>query len=229
MRHVITLGLLALAAGLVGACGAQEQQLAEGDCVEELVWRGGQWAGHRHRPPLAERIDRTTTLACGKPYARVSIHRIPGVDPSVAVGVRRRGERSYLALGPGYVVQSPRHPFHRVLYGSEERPRPYDGLTCRGPRALVARVSRAPVGDERWLTVRAERPRERRFLRGRNVGGNLSIFAATAIDGLDRRGIPYVERGRRLRLTLRACRGGAAAEDGLRGLAFLVVDRMSAR
>ena len=158
----------------------------------------------------------------------MSIHRIAGVDPSEAVGVRRRGKRSHLALGPGYVVQSPRHPIHRVLYGTDERSRPYDGLICRRPRTLLARVSRAPVGDERWLTARAERPRDRGFLGGRNVRGNLSVFAASAIEGLDRRGIPYVARGQRLRLTLRACRGGPAGEDWLRGLAFLVVDRTSA-
>ena len=46
----------------------------------------------------------------------------------------------------------------------------------------------------------------------------LSLDAGTVIEGLERGGIPYVERGERLRLALRACQGGPQADEGLRGL-----------
>jgi hypothetical protein len=227
--RALAAGLLACATAAGLACGAREPE-AEGDCVERLFWRGVEYAGHPHRPAFAERLGATTTRACGKPHQRVAIHRVRDVHPSVAIAVKRDepgGRRRFLALGPGYVVQSPRHPLHGVLFGSDERPAPYRGLVCRSPRTLTARVVRAPLGEERWVRVRGMRPGDRRFLRGRNVDGNLSIFADSVIEGLDRGDIPYVEAGKRVRLALRACRGGPAAEEGLRGLTFLVVDRMS--
>ena len=69
----------------------------------------------------------------------------------------------------------------------------YDGQVCRR-RAVDARVIRTPMGDERWLTVRAVAPDDRRYVQGRGVRGVLSIDAGTVIDGLDRGGIPYVKQ-----------------------------------
>ena len=223
------MGVAVLAAAL--AVGCQEGPLAfEGDCEERLFWRGAEYAGHPQRPALTELLGHTTTRACGKPHEQVEVYRIGRVDPSVAIGIRREqpgGRRRFLGLGPGYIVQSPRHPFHRVVYESDELPDAYDGQVCRRPRAVDARVIRTPMGDERWLTVRAVAPDDRRYVQGRGVRGVLSIDAGTVIDGLDRGGIPYVKSGQRLRLQLRACRGGPQAEEGLRGLAWLVVVGMS--
>jgi hypothetical protein len=229
LLRMLVASLLMLATAAAIACDAKGPE-ADGDCLERLFWRGVEYAGHPHRPVFAERLGMTSTRACGEPHERVTIYRIRGVHPSVAVAVRRKqpgGRRRYLALGPGYFVQSPRHPLHRVLFGSDARPAPYGGLVCGSPRTVTARVVRVPLGEERWLTVREQRPGDRRFLLGRNVGGSLSIFADSIITGLDRGGIPHVKRGQDLRLVLRACRGGPASEDWLRGLAFLVVDRMS--
>ena len=64
-------------------------------------------------------------------------------------------------------------------------------------------------------------------MNGRRVRGVLSLDAGTVIEGLERGGIPYVERGERMRLVLRACRGGAQADEGLSGLDWLVVVRMA--
>ena len=231
MRRRLAAGLLGLCtAAAFAGCQRSEVQSFEGECVEELVWRGVDWAGHPHRPAFGERLGRTKTLACGKPFQGVTIHRILGIDPSVAIAVKRDepgGRRRYLSLGPGYVVQSPEHPFHRVVYGSDDLPDAYEDQICRGKRTVLARVTRAPLGDERWLTVRAARSKDARFVQGRGVRGVLSIDAGTAVEELERGGIPYVERGERLRLVLRACRGGPQADEGLRGLDSLVVVRMA--
>jgi hypothetical protein len=231
MRRALTVGLVSVGLAAVLALGCRDgAPKANGDCVERLMWRGAEYAGHPHRPAMTEQLGRTTTIACDEPFEEVSIYRIPDVHPSVAVGVRRDrpgGRRRFLGLGPGYIVQSPRHPFHRVVYESDELPNAYDGQVCRRPRAVDARVIRTPMGDERWLTVRAVAPDDRRYVQGRGVRGVLSIDAGTVIDGLDRGGIPYVKSGQRLRLRLRACRGGPQAEEGLRGLAWLVVVGMS--
>jgi hypothetical protein len=85
------------------------------------------------------------------------------------------------------------------------------------------------VYETKWLRVGAERTADRRYLRGGNVGGILSLDARSELEGLDREGVPYIEAGDRLRAILRACVAGPEAPPGLRGLNKLIVVRITPR
>jgi hypothetical protein len=131
---------LAVAAALAAGCG--EGADLQGDCEERLVWNGHDYGGTRARPPLGERLGRTATLGCGgEPNRRVTIFGIRGVSPSVAIAVRPDGEPRFLGLGPGYIVESPRHPLHRAVFGSDDEPDAYKGQRCRTPRSVLARAA----------------------------------------------------------------------------------------
>jgi hypothetical protein len=228
VRVVILAGFLACAA-LASGCGRDEAGLV-GECVERLVWKGRDYGGLRHQPLLGERLGRTATLGCaGEPLHRVTIFEVRGVSPSIAIAVQPVGRRRYVGLGPGYIVESPRHPLHRAAYGGEDEPDHYADHHCRRPRTLPVRVLTTPVYETKWLRVGAERTADRRYLRGGNVGGILSIDARSELEGLDREGVPYIEAGDRLRAVLRACVAGPEAPPGLRGLNKLIVVRITPR
>jgi hypothetical protein len=216
---------LAVAAALAAGCG--EGADLQGDCEERLVWNGHDYGGTRARPPLGERLGRTATLGCGgEPNRRVTIFGIRGVSPSVAIAVRPDGEPRFLGLGPGYIVESPRHPLHRAVFGSDDAPDAYEGQRCRRPRSVVARAVTTPVYEDKPLKVAAARRADRPYLRGRGVRGQVSFDAGSAIEGFDRGGVPFIEAGDRLRLLLRACTYGPEADPGLRGISKLVVARL---
>jgi hypothetical protein len=216
---------LAVAAALAAGCG--EGADLQGDCEERLVWNGHDYGGTRARPPLGERLGRTATLGCRRePNRRVTIFGIRGVSPSVAIAVRPDGERRFLGLGPGYIVESPRHPLHRAVFGADDAPDAYKGQRCRRPRSVLARALTTPVYETRSLTVAAERRADRPYLRGHGVRGIVSFDAGSVIEGFDRGGVPFIKAGDRLRLVLRACKYGPQASPGLRGLDRLVVVRL---
>jgi hypothetical protein len=213
-----------LAAALAAACAGSELHQ---DCVERLVWKGHDYGGTMGRPPLGERLGRTATLGCGgEPSRRVTIFSIRGVSPSVAIAVQPRGGHRFLGLGPGYIVESPRHPLHRAVFGTDDEPDAYEGQRCRPPRSVLARAVTTPVYEEKPLTVAAARGADRAYLRGRGVRGEVSFGAGSAIEGFDRGGVPFIEAGDRLRLLLRACTYGPEADPGLRGISNLVVVRL---
>jgi hypothetical protein len=202
----------------------------EGECVERLVWKGRDYGGDSYRPRLGDRLGRTATLDCdGSPNRRITVFSIPAVSPSVAIAVKPDGDRRFLGLGPGYIVESPRHPLHSAVFGSKDRPDVFRDQRCRPHRVVLARAVTTPVYGTKWLTVAAERPADRPYLRGRGVRGTVTFDATTALDGLERNGAPYIATGDRLRLTLRACRFGPEADPGLRGIASLVVVRAHRR
>jgi hypothetical protein len=203
-----------------------------GDCAERLVWQGREYAGLRHRPPLGEPVG-TTTLRCdGEPSSRVQFLRLKGVDTSVAIGVRPKGKPRlvggpYVGLGPGYVVQSPRHPFHRAVFGADDEPDEYQGRRCDPPRTVLARALNTPLADRRGLVVAAERPSDQTYLNADFVRGSVSFDVSSEIRGFDRGGVPYVERGDRFRLRLRACVLDAGSDDkGSRRLVVVRLDRI---
>jgi hypothetical protein len=211
---------------LAAGCDSYSSEM-DGDCVERLVWQGHDWGGTRGRPPLGPRLGRTATLGCsGEPARQVTIYGVRGVDPSVAIAVQPHGSHRWLGLGPGYIAESPRHPLHRLLFGAHE-PDEYVDQVCRRPRSLPARARTTPIYEGRPLRVAAERPADRRYLRGRNVGGVLTLDVRSVLKGVDRGGVPFVKAGDRLRLVLRACVYGPQAPDGLRGLHKLIVVRLA--
>lgn len=120
-------GLAVAAVTAVGCEGAGLQ----GQCVERLVWKGREYGGTGALPPLGHRLGRTATLGCdGEPSRQVTIFGVRGVSPSVAVAVRADGERRSLGLGPGYIVESPRHPLHRAVFGADDEPDAYGLVSC---------------------------------------------------------------------------------------------------
>jgi hypothetical protein len=222
----LTAGLVV--AVLAAGCESYSSEM-EGDCEERLVWQGHDWGGARGRPPLGARLGRTWTRGCGdERNERVTIYGVRGVDPSVAIAVQPRGTHRYLGLAPGYIVESPRHPLHRLLFGAHE-PNEYADQICRRPRSVPARARTTPIYQGRPLRVAAERSADRRYLRGHNVDGVLAFDVRSVLDGVDRRGVPFVKAGDRLRLVLRACVYGPQAPDGLRGLHKLIVVRLERR
>jgi len=223
-----TLVALLLTAALAAGCGGGQESAAGGDCVERLLWSGGEYGGTPGRPPLGEVLGRTATLGCGgEPSREVTIFSVRGVHPSVAIAVRPEGGRRFLGLGPGYLVESPRHPLHDVVFGSESQPDTYRGYDCRRPRSVLARAVTTPVHETTSLIVAAERRADRSYLRGRGADGVLTFDAGSVIEGFDRHGIPFIEVGDRFRLLLRACTGGSEAPPGLRGLDKRIVVMLS--
>ncbi len=211
---------------LLAACSDPE---LEGDCVERLFWKGREYDGLRSKVEPGPLVGRAASFACGEHLGTVALRRVPGVRPSIAVVVSPRGQRSYVGLGAGYLIESPAHPFHDEMVGSMwNEPDRYDLQRCGPPRDVPARALRTPLPIERPLQVAALRAKDRRYVTGRGVQGILTMDARTEIaDRLDRLGVPYVEAGDHVRLRLRACRFTRQAEPGLRGLAQLNVVRVA--
>jgi hypothetical protein len=212
--------------GCWAAVGCQNAEL-EGDCLERLVWKGQEYGGLRGRPPAGESLGRTWTYACKERHQRVRIRRLIGVHPSIGVAVQPRGRHRYIGLGPGYIVESPRHPMHRAAFGSDNEPDEYEYQRCHAPRTVPARALATPIHENRALTVAAERRRHTGYIEGRGVQGVLSFDARSVVEGFDRHGVPHIRAGDRFRARLRACRYGRDAPDGLRGLAKLIVVRVT--
>lgn len=132
---------------------------------------------------------------------RVSLFRLPGVDPHVAVGARGPlGREVYLAAG--YFPQLPDHPFHKAAYGSARRPNEQTGWRCgTSIRDLVGTVVNETPGWGWVFQVRFESNRVRRQY-GRTA---LSVDAHTTITGFDEFGLPRIEEEDHLRATVREC------------------------
>jgi hypothetical protein len=136
---------------------------------------------------------------------------VPGIDPSIAVGVHPGDRRPYIGYGEGYILESPRHPFHRAmrrLSGNYDR-------RCRAPRALSGRARTTPLWAHRPL-----------LLAGQGVRGELTMDEHSRFEGFDRHGIPYIEAGDRFRALISTCIGGPNADPGLRGLRWHMIVRI---
>jgi hypothetical protein len=102
---------------------------------ERLVWKGQDYGGDRYKPPLGERLGWTATLGCkGEPNRQVTIFKVRGVSPSIAIAVKPDGQRRFLGLGPGYIVESPRHPLHRAVFAPTTS-RTLTRISAAGPHA----------------------------------------------------------------------------------------------
>jgi hypothetical protein len=114
-----------------------------------------------------------------EPDVETGVRAVSGVPPEVAV--YHESGTSTIYLNTGFFAELPDHPLHDRLYGSPDRPRNrVRGRACR----LDAEVS--STGN---LVVRdGERPVV------------VGVDARTRITGFDRGGLPYLERGDRLRI-----------------------------
>jgi hypothetical protein len=225
------LGICALTGLLASGCGgAGERPRFEGDCMARVTWRGVDFAsaGSRFKAPVAfgPRIGKAAIRACpGDPVLPVRAMSIRGVAPDVAIGLEGNEWPRSLWLAAGYIGESPRHPLHRAIYGSDREPDATAGYRCEASRSLRARVAGAPQYQREPLHVIARHARDTPFLTGGDADGLVALDAHTRIDGLTRHGIPYVHAGERVRLVVRACRAIHEHPDA-RGDRLLVVDRL---
>lgn len=189
-----------------------------------LIWRGDTYHGTGELtapPPRGRELGVGVVPGCNDtpgaesaPDRDVRLVAIEGVTARVAVYV---DDEPFAYVAGGYLVESPRHPLHDAIFGSAARPDEHAGFRCGEPRLLRARVEAAPalgrVFRVEGMNAEAE------SLLERYDDGAVFVDAATAVSGFDREGIPFVEEGVELSLTLRECKGSGGARK-------LVVERL---
>jgi hypothetical protein len=120
-----------------------------------------------------------------EPDAEIGLREVSGVPPEVAV-YRERGT-STIYLNTGYLTELPDHPLHDRIHGSRDRPR----RRARGKPCRIDGEVRETWG---YPVVSVE---------GRTV--IVGVSARTRVTGFDRDGLPYLERGDRLRIHGHGC------------------------
>ena len=124
-------------------------------------------------------------------------------------------ERQALHFGPGYLTESPRHPLHTALYRKELDET--KGLRCAGARSLAGRVEFTPGFG---MVIRSKGLDDPSSALLRPYDGVVFVDAGTEFDGLDRAGIPYLEKGTEVSVEAQPCEGGGGSRK-------LVVTRMT--
>ncbi|MGH3036205.1 MAG: hypothetical protein ACRDMU_03400 [Gaiellaceae bacterium] len=209
----------------------------EPDCPGQLVWEDTRSsAADVVAARLGSRLGTGVLPGCGAPGFEtipdepVAVHTIRGADPAVAVASVSEDGSRLAWLGGGYLVESPRHPFHGAFYGDQsarDRLADFDcgpPLTARGT-ALSTPVPQAPT----LLRVQAKDAAVEELLRAEGTDRIVSLDAATDLEGLPRRhGVPFVGFGDELTLALRVCDGKESA-PGVAGLRLLVAAALAAR
>ena len=161
-----------------------------------MEWKGREYSGGF--PTRGVEFGRTIGTAvepfCGMPGeepaepSTLTVRRIKGVRPAIAVGVREYGGTW---LAHGYVIESPRHPLHRTVFRRDTRPNETRGWTCGATFTRRGRIAQEPPYV---LRIRIGRARPDFF-----------VDANTSFVGLDRLGVPYLGRGTRVKLTATRC------------------------
>lgn len=161
------------------------------DCGDSLVVRGGRTSPSPTAPPTPVRVV-----------------GVPGVDPTLAVGVADQPHSLYLAAGR--FAQLADHPLHEALYGRPDRPNERRDAGC-GATVALRGTAAGGAGPLLPLDVTGADPRGRPFV-GRRIG--VLVDVATRMNGLDRQGLPYVGPDQRLQVTAWVCkrRGVASAK-----------------
>jgi hypothetical protein len=222
------------------AAGCNQPESAEGtrtepaatlDCAYPLVWNDVRYevgmdlaASSNLGPELGSGV----VLGCGSeelgyyPDEDVDVRRIEGTAPSIAVAALLENASEPLVwLAHGYLVESPRHPLH-VDLAESRRIDGHEGFTCGGPLTTNARALTTPAPGQP-LEVAAEDPEVESLLVAPGAQRLVSVESDTAISGLERHGVPYVERGDEFVLVVRAC-DGDESRPGLAGLRLLIAD-----
>lgn len=242
---VVQAGALVALAIIVAAAGCAGQERAGStptepdaalDCAYPLVWNEVRYEAGIDLPSsarLGPELGPGVVLGCGSeemgyyPDENVSVRRIDGVDPAVAVAARiKDADRPIVWLGHGYLVESPRHPLHPTIatsWGLDG----HQGFTCGASRKTRAYVLSTPAPGQP-LEVRADDPEVEALLTEPGTQRLVSVEADTVVSGLERHGVPYVERGDELVLALRPCDGNEN-EPGLAGLRLLIAESIEGR
>lgn len=236
MRGAVVTLLALVAAGCGGGPTSDPEAQPEPDCAHPLVWGGVTYdpgldlpATHEVGPSLGSGV----VLGCGDveaggvPDELVTVRGIERINPAVAVAVNLEDATEPIVwLAPGYVIESPEHPLHAAavewLSVGES---PGNDFTC-GP-ALETRARALSTPRQNYpLEVRADDPGVESLLTESDTQRVVSLASDTEITGLERHGVPYVERGDEFTLVLRAC-DGKESEPGLAGLRVLYADRLA--
>ena len=228
---LVAFGLLLASVG----CGTEPETLLEPDCPGQLVWEDTRSsAADVETARIGSRLGTGVLPGCGAPGFEtvpdepVAVHAIRGTDAAVAVASVSEDGSRLAWLGGGYLVESPRHPFHGAFYGdpaSRDRLADFD---CGPPLRTRATALSTPVPQApTLLRVQADDAAVEELLRAEGTGRIVSLDAATNLDGLPRRhGVPLVRLGEELTLALRVCDGKESA-PGAAGLRLLVAEALS--
>jgi hypothetical protein len=241
----IAAGVLVVGVMVVAGAGCARQENASGtptepaanlDCAYPLVWNEVRYEPGLDLPAssrLGPDIGSGVVLGCGSkemgyyPDEDVRVRSVEGVHPSIAVAaLLEDADRPIVWLGHGYLVESPRHPLHAALatsLGLEG----HEGFTCGDSRTTTARALSTPAPGES-LEVEADGPEVEALLTAPGTQRFVSVEADTAISGLERHGVPYVERGDEFVLAFRVC-DGDENEPGLVGLRLLIADSIQGK
>jgi hypothetical protein len=229
--------LVALAmAGCGGGSASDSADRPEPDCAYPLVWAGTTYDPELDLPATSElgpSLGAGTVLGCGDlseggiPDERVGVRRIEGIHPEVAVAALLEGGTDPIVwLAPGYLLESPAHPLHRAAVESAGVGEPPgDDFTCGRPLATPGRALSTPRQNFP-LEVQAEEPAVESLLTEAGTQRVVSLTTDTVITGLERHGVPYIERGDEFTLVVRAC-DGVESESGVAGLRLLYADRLA--
>jgi hypothetical protein len=203
------------------------------DCLALLAWNGVKYEGVQIDEPrtLGRRLGTAVIPECGpEPERRVAIRRIKGIHPSIAVvapGPSGTHPDSMIVwVGPGYLLSSPIHPLHedtRTAVGSRDATA---GFQCETPRTVRGRALETPAAASGYLRVAVDDPVLEAFLMRDDVDRIVNLDRETAVRGLTRHGVPYVEVGDEFELTASECEG-REDESGLVGLQLLVATKLS--
>ena len=166
---------------------ARAVELGAEIAANAVLWNGNIYLGNPLDMPRGSRVGTGTMPPCasGDAPRRVSVHRIRGVNPPVALAVA--GDHDSVFLAEGFFPQLASHPVHEAI-------RRRSGPLPR-PRRCRSRL-------ERTGTVTAVRPLH---VRSSNRTIALSLYADTRITGFLRAGEPYLQAGDRIIVRGRVC------------------------
>lgn len=151
-----------------------------GSHTKHAVHRGA-WVGTGVLPACHDLIINGQP-APGERDTPVSVYRAGRAHPKIALMIRGDGDRS-VYLAAGFLIESPKHPLHRAIYGSASEPDAGSDPGC-GKR-LVRSVGRVRYPVESGRIDLAGRERDRA----------IRIDTHTKLRGRTRLGVPYVGLG----------------------------------
>jgi hypothetical protein len=207
---------------VVAAVGCAQKETAGGtptepaanlDCAYPLLWNEVRYVPGIDLPAssrLGPDIDSGVVLGCASeemgyyPDEDVRVRRIESVDPFIAVAALiKDAARPIVWRGHGYLVESPRHPLHSAIAWGLDG---HQGFTCGESQTTTARALLTPAPGQP-LEVGADDTEVEALLAASGTQRLVSIDEGTAISGLERHGVPYVERGDEFVLAVRPCDG----------------------
>jgi Family of unknown function (DUF6281) len=217
------LAILGTAFALVAAgCGSKASTVpsapktsssASASCVLAVEWNGTTYAGGLGQlyatVKFGEPLGSGLIPACNDTGENdeedqpVKIISIDGVDPAVAIGMEGFDQPLF---APGYVLESTAHPLHEAVYRNE--PDETKGFRCRDPLTVMGRLEFTPGFA---TVIRLQGVDDTSISLLRQYDRNVWVDAHTEFSGLDRSGIPYLEKGAELSLLVSPCNGSGGA------------------